>query len=60
MLEKTPAILDGTRPHKHGALSPESLHAESQWGRPDEKNHSRRRRKKQKRVNRELLRSEHG
>lgn len=37
MLEKTLAILDRTRPHKHGALSPESLHAESQWGRPDKK-----------------------
>lgn len=46
MLEKTLAILDRTRPHKHGALSPESLHAESQWGRPDQKRKKQRRRKK--------------
>lgn len=32
MLEKT--ILDRTRLLKHGTLSPESLHAESQWDRP--------------------------
>lgn len=31
MLEKT--ILDRTRLLKHGTLSPESLHAESQWDR---------------------------
>lgn len=46
MLEKTLAILDGTRPHKHGALSPESLHAESQWGRPDQKNKTKRKENK--------------
>lgn len=33
---KNLAILDRTRLHKHGTLSPESLHAESQWGRPDQ------------------------
>lgn len=32
MLEKT--ILDSTPLLKHGTLSPESLHAESQWDRP--------------------------
>lgn len=60
MLEKTLAILDRTRPHKHGALSPESLHAESQWGRPDQKNKKKTKKKKERRVNRELLRSERG
>lgn len=29
------AILDRTHLHKHGTLSPESLHAESQWGQPE-------------------------
>lgn len=29
-----PAILDRTTLHKHGTLSPESLHAKSQWGQP--------------------------
>lgn len=58
---KTLAILDGTRPHKHGALSPESLHAESQWGRPEKKKKKTKKKKKKKgRVNRELLRSERG
>lgn len=41
------AILDRTNLHKHGTLSPESLHAESQWGQP-------------KRVNQEVHRSEQG
>lgn len=35
MLEKHLAILDRTYLHKHGTLSPESLHAESQWGQPE-------------------------
>ena len=38
------AILDRTHLHKHGTLSPESLHAESQWGQPE-------------RVGREVLRA---
>lgn len=47
MLERNLAILDRTHLHKHGTLSPESLHAESQWGQP-------------KRVGREVRRSELG
>lgn len=36
MLEKKNlAILDRTHLHKHGTLSPESLHAESQWDQPN-------------------------
>lgn len=41
------AILDRTRLLKHDTLSPESLHAESQWGKP-------------KRVNQKVHRSELG
>lgn len=41
------AILDRTHLHKHGTLSPESLHAESQWDQP-------------KRVGQEVYRSELG
>lgn len=41
------AILDRTHLHKHDTLSPESLHAESQWGQPE-------------RVDQEVHRSELG
>lgn len=41
------AILDRTHLHKHGTLSPESLHAESQWDQPE-------------RVGQEVHRSEMG
>lgn len=40
MLEKKNlAILDRTHLHKHGTLSPESLHAESQWDQPERVGH---------------------
>lgn len=38
MLEKNLAILDRTYLFKHGTLSPESLHAESQWDQPERVN----------------------